>query len=549
LAYPADQGKAEARYHALEGDRNAFLSRAVKCALLTIPSLIVENPDSNSASFPTPYQSIAAQGVNNLASKLMLSLLPPNAPFFRLKVDTSKLSEEERTDEAMLLEIDKGLSKIERAVVEEIASASDRVVLFEALKHLLVGGNALLYVDPEGGMKCYHLNSYVVRRDGRGDVQEIAVREKVFEDNLPEETRKQLHSSTTDADSDVMKKEPLLYTHVQRKGGKWEIYQEVSGITVDGSTGTYPLDACPWIAMRLLRVDGEHYGRSYVEEYYGDIASLDGLCEAIVMGAAAAAKVINLVHPNSTTRAADLAKCPNMGFVSGSAAAVDVLQLDKFADFRTARETIVGIEQRLERAFILNSAIQRNAERVTREEILKMVEDLEAALGGVYSLLAVEFQAPYIACKLKQLTQQNKLPYMPKGLVRPLIVTGVEAIGRGTDKERLLEMLSALRDTVGPEQMASVIKMDVMAMRLCSAMGIDPDGLLVTPEEQARTMQTAQANQSMQTLGPDVIRAAGQIMKDPEALSNAQNMMGGMELDPAAMQQMMMTGMGGGEAP
>jgi hypothetical protein len=274
-------------------------------------------------------------------------------------------------------------------------------------------------------------------------------------------------------------------------------------------------------------VDGEHYGRSYVEEYYGDIASLDALCSAILDGSAAAAQVIHLVHPNSSTNASDLAACPNMGFVEGDKRDIDVYQLDKYADFRTARETIVSIEQRLERAFILNSAIQRNAERVTREEILKMVEDLEAALGGVYSLLAVEFQAPYIACKLKQMTQQKKLPDFPKGFVRPLIVTGVEAIGRGNDKDRLLEMLNVLKETLGPEQLMSVINVDNMIMRLMAAIGIDPDGLLVSPEEKAQATQTAQANTSMQTLGPDMIRAAGQIMKDPEALDNLQNMFAG----------------------
>jgi hypothetical protein len=237
-----------------------------------------------------------------------------------------------------------------------------------------------------------------------------------------------------------------------------------------------------------------------------------------------------------------------MGIIAGDAKDVDVLQLDKFADFRTARETIVGIEQRLERAFILNSAIQRNAERVTREEILKMVEDLEAALGGVYSLLAVEFQAPYIACKLKQLTERNKIPNLPKGLVKPLIVTGVEAIGRGNDKDRLLEMLSVLKDTLGPEQMMGLLNVEHLVVRLCSSMGIDPDGLLIPAEEKAQSAQLQQANQSMQTLGPDMIRAAGQIMKDPEALANLQGMMGGSGMQ-GMMPQMPQAPMeGGGEA-
>lgn len=528
-----NKGKAERRYQMMESKRSAYLLRAQKCSKLSIPSLIPEGgKEGGGVSFNTPYQSLAARGVNNLASKLMLSLLPPNAPFFKLKIDISKLNEEERQDEEMKLEMDKGLSKIERAVIEEIASTSDRVVLFEALKHLIVGGNALLYVDPKGGMKCFHLDGYVVRRDGRGEVREIVVKETVDILSLPESTASILRKSESKSGNEKVgneagktaKAEYALYTHIQRETGKWTVLQEVQGIVVDGSYGTYPLDASPWIAMRLLRVDGEDYGRSYVEEYYGDIASLDGLSQAIVEGSAAAAKILFLIHPNATTRDTDLAQAPNLGFVSGSRSDVDVLQLDKYADFRVARETIVGIEQRLEHAFILNSAFQRNGERVTREEIRKMAEDLEAALGGVYSLLAVEFQTPYIACKLKQLTKQRKIPPMPKGIVKPVIVTGVEAIGRGNDKEKLVEMLETAQRILGPS-VAQVLNVENIVIRLCTALGIDSEGLFIPQEEKAAQQEQAQTQENVKALGPDAMKLFGQAMQNPEMMQQMQGVM------------------------
>ena len=513
-----NKGTAERRYSTFESKRSAFLTRAQKCSKLSIPSLIPEQKDG--VAFISPYQSLAARGVNNLASKLMLSLLPPNAPFFKLKVDISKLNEEERQNEEMRQEMDKGLSKVERAVIEEIAGTSDRVILFESLKHLIVGGNALLFVDPAGGMKCYHLDSYVVRRDGRGEVREIIVKETVDLDALPEATAAALKRDNQTGSK--IKDEYDLYTHIKRERGKWTVQQEVRGIVVEKSYGTYPLDACPWIAMRLLRVDGEDYGRSYVEEYYGDITSLDGLCQAIVEGSAAAAKVVFLLHPNATTRDSDLAESPNLGFVSGNKNDIDILQLEKYADFRVARETIVGIEQRLEHAFILNSAIQRNGERVTREEIRKMAEDLEAALGGVYSLLAVEFQTPYIACKLRQLTKSGKIPPMPKGIVKPVIVTGVEAIGRGTDKDKLLEMLDVAQKVLGPSMM-QILNVENIMTRLCTALGVDIEGLLVPQEQRAEQQQEAQTQQNIEALGPEAMKLMGQAMQqDPEMLQQLQ---------------------------
>lgn len=45
---------------------------------------------------------------------------------------------------------------------------------------------------------------------------------------------------------------------------------------------------------------------------------------------------------------------------------------------------------------LLNSAVQRNGERVTAEEIRYVAGELEDTLGGVYSLLSQELQLSLI---------------------------------------------------------------------------------------------------------------------------------------------------------
>ena len=42
-----------------------------------------------------------------------------------------------------------------------------------------------------------------------------------------------------------------------------------------GSEGQYKKDLMPWIALRMVHLDGEDYGRSFVEEYLGDLKSLE----------------------------------------------------------------------------------------------------------------------------------------------------------------------------------------------------------------------------------------------------------------------------------
>src|SRR5690554_6075142 len=84
-----------------------------------------------------------------------------------------------------------------------------------------------------------------------------------------------------------------LFTWIKRDGtDKFKVHQEVNKTKVPGSEGSYKASECPWIPLRLVRIDGEDYGRSYVEEYFGDLRSLEGLSQAIVEGSAAAAKVL-----------------------------------------------------------------------------------------------------------------------------------------------------------------------------------------------------------------------------------------------------------------
>ena len=150
-----------------------------------------------------------------------------------------------------------------------------------------------------------------------------------------------------------------------RKENGWKVWQEINGNLIPDSEGFYPLDKNPFIPLRFSRIDGEDYGRGYVEEYLGDLQSLESLQRALVEGSAAAAKVLFLVNPNGTTRAKTLAESPNGAIAQGNAADVSVLQLQKFNNFRVVQESIKKIEERLGHAFLLTSGVARNAERVT----------------------------------------------------------------------------------------------------------------------------------------------------------------------------------------
>lgn len=148
------------------------------------------------------------------------------------------------------------------------------------------------------------------------------------------------------------------------------------------------------IPVRLFKMDGEHYSRSYVEEYIGDLKTLEGLSKAIAEMSAIAASVIYLVRPNGVTQPSKIMKTKNGGFVTGNKEDVTCLSLDKTQDMQIAKMTADAIESRLSYAFMLNSAVQRSGERVTAEEIRYVANELEDTLGGIYSILSQELQLP-----------------------------------------------------------------------------------------------------------------------------------------------------------
>ncbi len=499
---------AQNLYSQLEGNRYSFLRRGRDASELTIPYVLPPDGHSSSTNYKTPFQGVGARGVNNLSSKLLLALLPPNAPFFRLSIDRQELKKaqgeigEEETQQ-LRTELEKALAEVERSVMQEVETEAFRVGAFEALKNLIITGNALLFLPEEGGMRVFRPDRYVVKRDPMGNVTHIATKETVAPMMLPESVRDEVYKDSKENTCD-------LYTAVVRKEDKYHVYQDVKGIPIEESFGTYDLDKSPFIPLRYTRIDGEDYGRGFVEEYIGDLKSLESLTKAIVEGSAAAAKVLFLVNPNGTTKARTLSDSENGSIVQGNAGDVSVLQLQKFNDFRVAQETMRAIQERLSNAFLLNSSVVRQAERVTAEEIRMLSQELETALGGLYSILSQEFQLPLVERLMSRMSKKGRLPKLPKNIIKPTIVTGVEALGRGNDLNKLDMFIAGANQIVGAEAVQQYLNVSDYFTRRATALGIETEGLIKTEEEVAQASQQAQMQAMASQLGGPAINAISQ---------------------------------------
>jgi len=490
---------AKSRYDRLSSDRSQFLNSARQAADLTLPYLIREDEHftKGALKLPTPWQSTGAKGVVTLASKLMLALLPPQTSFFKLQVNDINIPQD--LGPQIRSELDLSFAKVERTIMESIAASTDRVVVHQALKHLVVAGNALIFMGKDG-LKLYPLNRYVVDRDGNGNVIEIVTKETISKKLLKKfyPDYKEEQPNRVSDDSSGRDDECDIYTHVTLDNNRWIWHQEVYDQILPKSMGKAPLDANPWLVLRFNHVDGEVYGRGRVEEFIGDLKSLEALSQAIVEGSAAAAKVVFTVSPSSTTKPQTLAKAGNGAIIQGRPDDIGVVQVGKTADFQTAYQMIGSLTQRLSEAFLILNV--RDSERTTAEEVRMTQLELEQQLGGLFSLLTVEFLVPYLNRKLSMAQKTGEIPRLPKGgIVRPTIVAGINALGRGQDRESLAQFLTVIAQTVGPEAIAQFVNTDEVIKRLAAASGIDVLNLVKSMDEQQAEAEAA-AQQQQQIL-------------------------------------------------
>ena len=139
--------------------------------------------------------------------------------------------------------------------------------------------------------------------------------------------------------------------------------------------------------------------------------------------------------------------------------------------------------------------------------------ELEQQLGGLFSLLTVEFLIPYLNRTLHILQRNKDLPKIPKDVVRPTIIAGVNAIGRGQDQQTLVQFAQTLAQTMGPEIMAKFLDPGEYVKRLAAASGIDVLNLVKTPE----TMQQEKQAQQQQMMQAELVKQACQYASSPMA--------------------------------
>lgn len=510
--------------HGAGHDRTHFLERAYRSATLTIPS-VLPREDQGRDQLPQNYQSIGARGVNNLSAKLNLTLFPTQLPFFRLAVDPYVKRElaaqspgsEAETVQEVQAQIDKNLGLIEETARIEFETGGWRPVMAEAMRHLLISGNGLI-LKSDNGIQFLDLRKFVVKRDPEGNLVHVVAHQMIDRQRaaklMPEGYNLFDVQDRDEVQGAANINSVSLYTGACREdNGRFTMWQEIDGVVI-GGTRSYAADRLPLIPLRFTPISGENYGASYVEEYDGDLLALEMLSRSMTEASLVAAKTLLLVRPGAAITPRTVATAANGAVKQGNPEDVSAFRLDKQADFSVAERRANTIESRLQLAFLIT--FQRQAERVTAEEVRQVIQQLEDGLGGVYSGLAYNVQKPVVDFILGEVLKRPNVPELPKEIT-PVVTTGLDAITRGQMAGKLMQAGSIAQQVLGPDTAVRAIDDRAALVQIFTSVGLNADELLKSAEQLQQEQQQAQMMALAEKAAPNAVNAmAQQPMQPPQ---------------------------------
>jgi hypothetical protein len=159
-----------------------------------------------------------------------------------------------------------------------------------------------------------------------------------------------------------------------------------------------------------------------------------------------------------------------------------------------------------------------------------VAQELEAGLGGIYSILSVELQLPLVNRKMALMERQGRLPKLPKDIVKPQITTGLDALGRGNDKAKLIEFLQTIAGTLGPETMVKYVNSRELITRLAASDGLDTYKLIKSDEdlmaEEQQTAMMMQQQMAQQDPNNDPAKQAALVKAENDSIRASQEIGG-----------------------
>lgn len=421
---------AKADYDKLARVRLQYLNRARHNALLTLPSLMPLEGDVTRSHLYEPYQGMGSACVVHLSSRMTVGFIPSGRPYMRMDLPPQEVL---KAGAEVPPEAQAGLAKSEQLLQSEVEAANWRKSTMMTMQQLIVAGNCVEYIQPDNTIKTIRLDQYVHQLTSDGKLVKLIIRECFKRDEAPEGVTPPAQGSEDE--------ELELFTVLERIAmGYRRSYEWADGSSA-GKSITWTNEEFPYRPLGWAWQPHEDYARSKVEEHIADLRSLDALEKAGLEMAAMASRNFIMVRPgaNGSSIKRQLVKALNGDVVVGDPDAVELKAFDNAKAYQLVQAQIATLREQLARAFLLASGAQRDAERVTAVEIERDIAELEAALGGVFSTLALDMMEWRTRVLMRQMIKQGKFPPVNEGALQPTILTGLEALSRERDVSRAMQ--------------------------------------------------------------------------------------------------------------
>ncbi len=476
------------RYKDLSAKKSGYLTRGQQYSKFTLPYILPYSVglDRGDAGNQHGFQGIGAQAVNHLSNKLTTNMFPIGRSFFKLSFgeEVEALLKKDNYDPTQLAEL---LVSAEKRVEKYQTEIGSRVAYVESFKNLLISGNVLIHLPATGNLQAIKLDRYCVKRNLSGELVELMIMEEKEFSTLSKYLReriKVLRKEKSPEEDAAVK----IYTWVYLIDGQYAVAQSVEDVLIK-DVEYISKDELPWFPLRWNATYGEDYGRGLVEDHSGDFYVIEFLSEAIAKGMALMADIKYLIKPGSVTDIDAIATAPTGEWVFGQLDDIGVLQLEKYADFTPISEVLTKYERRIGQAFLINSAMRRDAERVTTLELKLDATELEVSLGGNYSLLSQTYLTPLANIYLYRVN----FPF-PKGVV-PTIISGLAVFGEAGELDKLYqftEMMQLPREW--PEQVQGRVKWNIYARDIAANLSMTLS-FMMSDEEFAKKNAAEQGKQ------------------------------------------------------
>ncbi len=508
--------------------RESVLVRVRDAAVLTIASVLPQEHRTDMNDTERAFQSLGAMGVENLVGRMLLALFPPGTPWFRFTLAPATLANRQN-DPKDINVVENFLYARELQIQSQLDATNYRAQYRTMLEQLMVGGNMLGMMQENYEVRPFRMDNWVQKRAADGQILWLITCEVIDPELIDPKVLERAALKPSEIDrgtqfaqvqhNQVNDRHRLFTRAARQRNGDWVIEQELNQRIVNTSVETV---ASPFLPAGYIESPGEDWSRSFVDRRMGDLRSLNGLTLAVNDMAAATARLVPVFDPTKGWEASDLAQ-PNGKVISGRVNGnmpdgIGFLRSEKAQDINSLRGQVQDIQQRLGRAMLLETASQPSGDRVTATQIMRIAQELEGGTGGVFAKIAAEVQIPLLARTSHQMEKDKILDPLPdvlKGQTEVRILTGLEALGRQLELDKLIGGVQLLSQIPGA---LDRLNLDVVADRILRAMSINTDGILKTPEQiEADFNQAAQqaalaqgASTAIDTLGKVVQERAKQ---------------------------------------